>query len=369
MISFHLSPACSHAGGGKDASEISTMVRTHYVYCILTVLCMTMQSCSLIYDDLKNCGHDYKIVYKMRLKVQLSTDLQEQLNAEADKPVREALQSKMNSIFTNHAKDIDITFYNADPNKQTYRNHFFVNDSTTELTLYMRVDNYTNLAVANIDDNNMVAHVDTAQVTTRLMQMVADTVSPHNTGIFTSRLPLSVQDTAGNQSFESVLYMANSAVALLIENSNVETAGVSAYVTGMADGLMIADSIYLFDNNIPVRMENVQLTASSANPIARKSGKASLTPQKLLFSTVCFPSSDIATSDNGIWQVVAHVKMPDDKIVETFLSINTPLEAGRLRVIRTQMQTDGTLVPIGATDVGATVDFDWTPGGEYNPEI
>ena len=84
--------------------------------CLLILLAamLLLSSCSIINENMSDCGLDNSIVYEMQVVTKVQTELQTQLNTQYEIPVAEALASNLANIFTDKAHDIDLSFYNTD---------------------------------------------------------------------------------------------------------------------------------------------------------------------------------------------------------------------------------------------------------------
>ena len=66
-----------------------------------------------------------------------------------------------------------------------------------------------------------------------------------------------------------------------------------------------------------------------------------------------------------LYHIIAKV---NGKYTETILTLNEPLKAGRLKLIKAKLKADGSLVVTNAS-VGVSVKLDWKPGGSHDVEI
>ena len=56
------------------------------------------------------------------------------------------------------------------------------------------------------------------------------------------------------------------------------------------------------------------------------------------------------------------------KYTETIFTMNEPLKAGRIKIIKTILKEDGSLAT-SSTAVGVSVKLDWKPGGSHDVDI
>lgn len=330
-----------------------------------------MQGCSLIDDDLSNCGYEYTMVYRMKLITNMQMELDAVLYTDEDAEAKAAVSRYLSSIFSDHAHDVDISFYLLPDDVRKYYRHDTIDDNRKEFEFYLPVDEYQHVAVANIEQNGIVAMVDTFSSTTfRLSLPDGDRHKSQRTGVFTARLPMHVADTVRDQQFSVTLYMANSAVVLMIDTTNSTVSGLRAEVRGTADEMMVTDSAYSFSRHVVVDAEPVNLKAKNA-PAADRS----LAPmvqskrEQVCFTSVNFPSDSIPDADGNYWAVAVYTTLTDGTVTETVLNVKEPLLAGQAKVIKAQLQDKGIVVPISAPEVGATVILNWKEGGEHEIDV
>ena len=355
---------------GCETRERHVSERMRKVLNIGMMICIALLSgaCSLIDDDLSNCGQNYTLEYQMQLITNMEVEIEQVLSAEADEPLARALRRELGTVFSDHAHDVDLSFFSTGEVEEL-QHHLqqIVDSNRTSFTFYLPKENYMHLAAANLTENKQVVLTDaTGSHTMCLRQVEGDTVGGHETGLFTARLPMQVVDTA-DQTFEVNLYMANCASALIIDTTGYSGRFITAYAEGLADAFYVRDSVYGFERKQYVRAKQVKLENSAAGP-ARMAAE---TPagHAVCYTAVSFPSADAADSEGNYWKMRVYVKLPDGKITENILSVNTPLRAGALKIIRTKMQADGGLVPVANTDVGAVVKLNWGEGSTYNPNF
>jgi hypothetical protein len=55
-------------------------------------------------------------------------------------------------------------------------------------------------------------------------------------------------------------------------------------------------------------------------------------------------------------------------VTKSVLDVKEPLQAGQIKVVKAQLQADGSLQPVSA-EVGVSITLDWKEGGSYNSDI
>lgn len=348
---------------------------------VLVALCICMQGCSLIDDDLSVCGRDIQMELQMQLVTNLDLELETVLTAETDVTTKQVLYDHFSHIFTDHAHDIHIFFYNLTNDDVSYSIHEVIDANQSTYTFFLPKDDYEAIALANLYDNGIVMLEDTAHSTDiRLSTPAPDTLPTQNTGVFAVEKQLEVLDSI-DQKFELTLHMTNSALAIVIDTANVTVTGIRAYMTNTAHALLLRDSLYFHNKPKTVVMEEI---VASSRPSPKREGVYS--PQRpnkynsasspmqvesdtvshaFLLGGVGFPSPDTPDADGTYYQAKLYVTLANGTTTETVLSVHEPLRAGMLKVIKAQLQGDGEVVPVSAPEVGVSVTLDWKDGGEH----
>lgn len=311
-------------------------------------------SCSLIDEDLSNCGRDNGIDYQLRLLTNIQTELDDQLHSAGERYVAETLRDKLSGIFTETAYDVDLSFYASDSARAKHETHI-MDASQASYTIYLPVREYIHLALANIANaaNVRLTEDDTAPLS-RLLQTDADTIESHTTGLFSARLPIRVTGRE-NGAFNVKLYMVNSAAALVIDTMGISgIRDIRIYSSGFANSFMLRDSLYRYDNTPVVRSVPVEMDRG----------------HHVCNYTVSFPSfqQPVSRATGEYWRFMAYVTLSDGTTTENIISIQNPLMPEQLKVVKAKMKTDGSLEPL-TSDVGVSVTLDWKEGGTFEPEL
>ena len=77
--------------------------------------------CSAIDEDLSNCDNDYQVDYEIRLVTNMSIELRNQLNTLEDAGIAQMLREHLKTIFTDHAHDVDLSFYDTENNQPRHQ--------------------------------------------------------------------------------------------------------------------------------------------------------------------------------------------------------------------------------------------------------
>ena len=323
------------------------------------LLAMGLFSCSAIDDDLSDCPPDeeqFQMEYQLRLVTNMTTELETQLTTLTEIGVADALREHLKDIFSDRAHDIDLSFYDIEGSLNSlYHKSDIIDANQTSYTLTLPMRKYMHLAVANIADNNQVALEDEQHSnTSMLLQSEGNTLDSHNTGLFTARQPMEVLEGV-DQTFNVRLFMANSAVALVLNPKGHAFTDLKVYGTGFASRFNISDSVYVFPAESPlIRAEKVE------------------TDNELLcYCSVNFPSHDAETKaaeEKTLWQLKVYTTNTDGSVTESVLDIKEALKAGNLKIIKGELDDQGAVRPYDST-IGISVMLDWHEGGSYDPEL
>lgn len=317
--------------------------------------------CSLIDDDLSVCGESMLLDYQLQLHTELSMQLQTELMTEQEAPVRKALENWLAPIFTDHAKDIDLRFFSSENDEISKYIHDVINDNRTSYTIYLPSMNYMHLAVANIEDDSQVHLTGGEHSQTQKLTLSSGELHSLKTGVFSARLPMDVNDTTTH--FEVHLYMVSAAVVLVVDETNCPgIIGMVGQMDGSAESFSVRDSVYYYTHPRTINMEGIAVQSGGA-AMPSKNMPAAASPFRCL-GAVAFP-----TQNDTTWSVTAVADLGGDRHTTTTITLDDPLKAGTLRIIRCDMKPNGELVPVTTSDVGATVELDWDDGGGHEIEV
>ena len=324
------------------------------------VALLVLGGCSLIDDDLSVCGVDCRIDYEMRLVTNMRLKVDDVLHAEADKEVADALTKWLEPIFSAKAHDVELNFYSTDEaDELRYYSTEVVDNTSSSFTFYLPRENYRHLAVVNSSDNDQIRlNGKEHSATYKIMSGSGDTLRSHPTAIYTASVPINASGVEDSYIFHVNLYMTSCAVALVLNDKAKEMQHIDAYLCGTASGFEVRDSLFTFTGSVPVRCDQVT---------------------EQCFAVVSLPSPDVAAEGPSrlyapqavpsYWQLKVYVQMPDGTITETVLSVDYPLTAGALEIIRCDVEHDGSLVPVENAHVGSTVQLDWNHGSDHEINI
>ena len=319
--------------------------RMFLIAMMMTGIAFGLSSC--IDEDMSKCGKDYKIRYNLVLNTQINTIIDMDLNLITEQEIAERLKQALSKVFTDHALDNDLSFFVGEDLFHHEANKMGAN--SVSYTIYLPRNNYQNLSLANTGraDNVKIINANSCK-SLALQQETKDTINSHNIGLFTSRLTINENDF--EHDLQTTLYMANSSAVVVIDQSKVQPTELWGFVEGMATQFQVNDSTYSSSLNTIVRAKRINQDFIT-NSI----------PTHDALYTVCFPS----IKPEWRYHVIAKV---NGKYTETIFTMNEPLKAGKLKIIKTRLKEDGSL-STSNTAVGVSVKLDWKPGGSHDIDI
>lgn len=346
--------------------KLSRIVR----YIVVLFLCaFLVQGCSLIDDDLTACGVDFEMILSMELVTDLDLELETTLSAETDIYTKTVLRNYFSNIFTDHAHDINIGFFNTTTDELVYSIFDTIDDTQSSYTFYLPKNEYYAIALANLAYNEIAQLADSDNSRMAKLETPAiDTLPTQRTGLFAVSREISVIDTA-DQRINLTLHMVTCALALVIDTTGVPTRGIRSHMTNTAEGMMLRDSLFNRDLLKVVRLEEITPTNSAPANKVYKAPADDSSDIPYLLGCASFPTPDEAESDGSYYQVKVYVTLEDGSITETTLSVREPLQASQLKIIKAELKADGKVQPIGSTEMGVSVTLDWKSGGEHDIEL
>ncbi len=317
------------------------------IFCGTLLAAMSVVLSSCINEDMSDCGNDYKITYRMNLSTGLDTEIEQTLTSTEEMAFAPTLRAALSNVFTDYAYDNDLSFYVNGSLTRHEANE--MNGNSASYTIYLSRNDYRHIALANTKDETQVkATGQDKEETFALQQLSADTIDSHNYGLFTARKDIAADDFGKDINVN--LYMANCAVAVLINQSVTKPEKMMGYANGMTTDFNLNDSTYSTRKSTAVRARSVY--GSSAQSAGSR--------YDALYA-VTFPSKESQWSFDVI-------VLLNGKYTLTTLTVKEPLKAGQLKIIKAMVKEDGSLTT-ETRNVGATVKLDWKPGGNYDGDI
>ena len=365
-------------------------------FCLVVAATLTLSvtGCGLIDEALEICREEFSLRYRLRLILNLRSEIDDQLDDERDLPIRLALEDHLKNIFAEFAHDVDLSFYDVDAQGQRLEHRSAIMDAgqaTYEIELPPA--DYRHLALANLMGNQEVKLEEEAlRDSARLVQVAGLSLPSHETGLFTARQPITVHRNE-DRTFEVNLYMANDAGALVVHRDSCDYQAIRADLLDLADRFRITDSLYSYGSDAVIEADLVDVEPFVA--IARqqqggtKAGEADSTgtPEwkktPALLCGVGFPSRDqsipTATVPGTVWRMALYVTLRDGSVTQSVIAIDKPLQAGSVVVIRGWLRADGSFVPGPPPGpgpeppedhvVGVSVMLDWQQGMHFEPVL
>ena len=333
---------------------------TRYFKALATVLLLllTLQSCSLIDDDLSDCETTFSLTYELRVVSNINLQLSEQLQTGAGSRTLATLNNYFSPIMQPTASEVRLGFFPTDGGAPVYYTRH-TQGLRTAFSLSIPADNYRHVAVIGQEDPSIFLRDTTEARTERLSQFLNDTVDSHNHAALAGTLDMSVANNA-NQDWEIDLYPADASVAVVMKK-NPKVTRTRVFLADLATSFTPNDSTWHWEHNSLVRTDAVDITGTDS----------------VAYCGVAFPSRmeapgtidpNVAAAKGAVWRVVILSDLPNGTTTHSVLYMAKPLKAGDIRVIRIRVNDDGG-VSTSDSNVGASVTLDWKSGGEYNPDI
>ena len=355
---------------------------------VSAVMATVFTGCSMIDEDLSNCGKEVVVEYDVELITNWRLELEMQLDTQTDKELIDLLREYMGSIFTDFAHDVDLSFYDTqgDSTRLLHDQHI-MDANQRRYVLHLPIHQYHHLAAANLVNNTQVSiAADEHCHPARLEQLRTDTIAPHTTGLFTARQPIHIMEGI-DQTFYVRLFMANCASALVVDPRGWKADDIRVVASGFASQYLISDSAFVFGSVAPV------VTTDRLVP---------KTDPRICYCTVNFPSRESSTplqtpllrgagnaygeasqtrtvietndpfiakpGEQSLWEYRVYVTNADGTVTESIVGMREPLRAGQLKIVQVWIGDDGRVMS-NTPEVGISVTLDWKPGNTYNPEI
>ena len=344
------------------------MRRRDVVIMMLGMVLMALSgSCSVIDEDLSDCGEDLRLDYDLRLVTNLSIELQTELDRRNDANLIKALREYLAPIFTDYAHDLDLSFYDVQGDYTRLHHEQHIMDANElNYTVYLPRRQYMHAAVANLERNPIVTlEGSDFCYTSQLLQSQNETVTPHKTGLFTARKDIHLEDGV-NKTYYIHMYMANCGAALVLDTSEATFKDIKVVAKGFASRFNIADSAYVFADVPPMVVADQINTGNSG---------------QMCFCTVNFPSRDpdkgktrdiidwenplsSVDAQETLWQFEVYVTMADGSVTYNLLDVRSPLLAAQFKILHAHVYPNGALKP-SEREVAVSVTLDWKEDGQY----
>lgn len=340
----------------------------------LAVLPLLLSACAWIDEDLADCETPVSpqppvtLSYEVSVPTALGTQVQTVLESRAEHAVARQVETVLGPVFEAYAHDLGLSFYGGDT-AQPLHDSRTMDARRRSFALELPAGSYRHLALANAGEEPAVETTATAQAATFSLGLAgtpADTVGSQRAGLFAARRSLSVVADSVGQEFDVVLHMANCASVLVVSTTGAAYNGMRVLSSDMADGFLLADSVFTYGSNPLIRDERM-----TGVPAGRE-----------VFYAVSFPSHDTAaaahqatraaggddrlTGDEAerIWRKFVYVTLPDGTVTRTVLNVRQPLCAGQAMIIYAMLQPDGSLTSPNV-EVGTSVTLNWQDGLEF----
>lgn len=332
-----------------------------------TLLCAALGSCSMVDEDLSVCTTD-TLDYQLRLVTNITTELETQLSLELDTEVRWMMEEHLQDIFTDYARDVDLSFYDrVPPMERLQHRKEQMNGSENSYSLILPAQAYRHLAIANIAASKNVSLVNDGECNTSSLVQQSDgsIVAPHSTGLFTARKDLDVKSGI-DQHFDVRLYMANAASGLVLDMEEAPyIKDMRVVVTGFADEFNISDSTYVFNNSADVATDLLETEDKATRCYASVHFPSA---EPIESKVIIQVDSDQEVSTTPLWCWKVYATLEDGSVTESVVNVYTPLRAGHVKIVRARVTSDG-IVTTTSAYVGVSVTLDWHQGPEFPVDL
>ena len=359
-----------------------------------------LPGCSLIDANLVDCPEDIIVDYHLRLITNKEQEMDLKIGTDKDLPLRQALEDYLRDIFTETARDANVSFYTKPADERALNAVDIWNSNGRTYELQLPAGDYNNLVAANLEGNGVVSYVgDEASATAYFDQNAEDVVASHKTGLYTSRAAMRILKRTQSQHFDVDLYMANDAGGVVLNVDSCDFTSIRCEIEGLADGFNLLDSTYTFSAGTRVKADLVD-----AQPYVDKIVKTGGPSQMGLYTQhmwdrwertpvimcgVGFSSRNMTEKFlDGLaiyWILHLYVTLEDGTVTHSIIYVGEPLPAANLKIIVGWLLPDGSFTPDPPTPgpgplppdppvedklvVGVDVELDWTPGVEFNPIV
>lgn len=330
------------------------------------VMAVVFVGCSVIDEDLSDCDEALKLDYDIHLVTNMSTELQQEFDRLSDADLLKALQSYLAPIFTDYARDLDLSFYDVEgDHARLHHEQHQMDANEMSYTLYIPRRPYTHLALANLEGNGVVTPEGCEfSHTAGLLQSRGDTVRTHKTGLFSARKKI-LADQDDTKTVDVHLYMVNCAAGLVIDTSKAALKDLKVFATGFASGFNIADSSFVFSAKPQVIIADKIYSGSNGQQcFCTVNFPSPETPEKtrvIFESQYPFISPD---ASKALWQFIVYATLLDGTVTQSIVSIMSTLRSGQLNIIRGGMNPDGSLTPV-ESNVAVSITLDWNHAGHH----
>lgn len=338
----------------------------------VALLATAAGGCALLDEQLEDCKESFSITYHLRLITNVKVQLQTRLSDKRDEAIRRALEDYLAGIFTEYARDVDLSFYATDEEGLRLEHRTAIMDAgqaTYEIELPAR--EYDHLAVANVaTEPHVYLTGDDFRDRSQVLQTASEPLPSQTAGLFSARMPITVNRDE-SESFDVNLYMINSAAALVLHRDSCDFISATCEILGLADGFMVSDSLFTFATETHVSAPGIPVDTTGVEY------NWNMTPA--LFCGVSFPShdpvntkADAEEEEETLWQMALNVTLLDGTTTRTVISVASPLPAGELVILRGWLHADGSYEPEPVPDVilsGLSVTLDWKKGTQFDPEL
>ena len=329
---------------------------------VLMVALMTSCDALRIDEDLSDCQANFHVSYSVTLRTNLRTQIQTVLRSRFETEVADLLEDSLKNIFREYAHDVDLSFYIQ--NDRSYHDSKVMDANQATYELELPANDYRHLALANIGEEKEV-DIEQPEWANRseLTQARGEIIRGHQTGLFSARRDMDILGSQ-NQTFDVTLYMVNCASILVLRTDlekNVVYKDCQVYSSDFADGFMVNDSIFTFNEEQMIHDFRVTTPPVEREVFYAVSFPSHDTAEEAQASRVDRPGQTGSTDDERIWRKYVYVTLPDGSITRTVINVREPLQAGQIFIIYAYMRPDGSVYSPNV-EVSTSVTLKWKDG-------
>ena len=335
----------------------------NYINLLLCGAALLFTGCSLVDEDLSDCGSNVLLHYRLRLVTNAPAELDSQLGDAEDAEIRQRLTEYLEDIITDQGHDLDLSLYDTVPPMSRFKHTTDNMNGSSEWSIapYLPVGTFWHTAVANLQSNgSLVLEEAESGAEVRIVQSLEDgMVRPQTAGLYTGRRELPVLYGV-SQEEDVLLYMVNSATALVVDQSQAPSVlSVNVKVSGFATEFHVSDSTYVF-------------APEGKDPLVDTDVLATRDGGTVCYASAHFPSHPAEkgskASASPLWKWIVHAKMADGTTTESVLEISQELPNGYLKILKVKLLDNG-VVATSEPLVGVSVTLDWKTGNEFEIEF
>ena len=366
----------------------------------VAVLTAAVGACAMIDEKTKECPEEMTLTCSLNLVNNKEEEMNDKLGTLHDRPLREALEDYISTVYANTTHDVDLLFYDQrSRGKMTFRLSEVMDAEQKVFELRVPASDYRVAAVSNLSAVPMVSlqNEEDGYALSLVQKPSKDPVRSHPAAVYAARQRLLVRDR-GDQTFNINFNMANCVAALALNRDSCEVKSIRAVFKGLADTYRILDSAYTFEQHA-----DLEAVVIDASPYVKDDEESERflydifwerwTKLPLLVCGVGFPSPNVGSAVIGtfpiIWTIDLYVTLADGSVTRNEIYIGKPLESSQLMIVKGWVTANGSFTvtpehppyvpgpdypvdpdqPVDSLVAGVTVMLNWTESPTQYPDL